>query len=410
MNYQRIAAEVFNQPILMEPARLEAVISALNSQITGHGLRDVTEQERRHAGYEVVKGVGVINVMGALVHRGSWLGAMCGLTGYDFLENALNTALDDDSVERIALVCDSGGGQASGAFDFSDKIYESRGIKPMTAIVSDAAYSACYLIASAADEVVVTRTGGVGSVGVVMAHADVSQSDAKQGLKLTYIHSGDHKVDGNPHEPLTDSAKGRLQAECDALYDLFIDTVARNRGMTTETVRATQALTYTGQKGIDIGFADRINSEGKELSRLFGMSNAASSRHSPLLITETPTMSDKDKAGSELTAEQVLGKTKAAKAEGVIEGATAERSRISTILEANSSKPKAANQVAFHTDMSVEAAAAFIGGMPEENKDKGAGLDELLDGTNPDLNDSPDSPEGPNVAELWGESFKKVGA
>ncbi|TOL42864.1 serine peptidase, partial [Vibrio parahaemolyticus] len=70
----------------------------------------------------------------------------------------------------ICLDIDSPGGEVAGCFDLVDLIYELRGKKPIYAILSENAYSAAYAIASAADKIYVPRTGGVGSVGVIVIH------------------------------------------------------------------------------------------------------------------------------------------------------------------------------------------------------------------------------------------------
>src|SRR5690606_8117872 len=76
--------------------------------------------------------------------------------------------------------------------------------------------------------------------------------------KLTYIHFGDHKIDGNPYEPLKPEVKARIQSRIDELGKVFVATVARNRGMDEKAVIDTQALTYTAQEAVSKGLADSI--------------------------------------------------------------------------------------------------------------------------------------------------------
>ena len=56
--------------------------------------------------------------------------------------------------------------------------------------------SAGYVLASQADRIVLPRTGAVGSIGVVVMHADLSGQLSDAGVTVTLIHSGAHKVDG----------------------------------------------------------------------------------------------------------------------------------------------------------------------------------------------------------------------
>ena len=127
----------------------------------------------------------------------------------------------------------------------ADLIRSVRQTKPVTAFVNDMAASAAYGIASAANEIVVSPTSIVGSIGVVMLHADRSGELAAQGVKPTLIFAGSHKVDGNPFEPLSDAVRADLQASVDAHYRQFLDTVAAGRGrkLTADMARATEART-----------------------------------------------------------------------------------------------------------------------------------------------------------------------
>ena len=43
---------------------------------------------------------------------------------------------------------------------------------------------------------------------------------------LTLIHSGQHKVDGNPYQPLPEAVQDDIQREIDVLRFLFAETVA----------------------------------------------------------------------------------------------------------------------------------------------------------------------------------------
>ena len=42
--------------------------------------------------------------------------------------------------------------------------------------------------------------------------------------------------------------------------ELFVETVARNRGLSVDVVRATEAGTFLGAKGVEAGLADTVMS------------------------------------------------------------------------------------------------------------------------------------------------------
>ncbi len=150
------------------------------------------------------------------------------------------------------------GGEVAGCFDLADEIYAARGVKPIRAILSESAYSAAYAIASAADHISVPRTGGVGSIGVILMHVDWSQKLEKDGVKVTIVTFGDRKGETSPMIPLSDQARDGLQAEIDEIGALFVNTVARNRGISADTVRNTQAAVYLAAEGVSLGLADVV--------------------------------------------------------------------------------------------------------------------------------------------------------
>jgi signal peptide peptidase SppA len=199
--------------------------------------------------------IGVINVSGGLVNRPMPGPSGGGPISYVAIRESFEALLQDDEIAAIVLHLESPGGMCSGCFDLVDYLYQARGKKPVHALVNDYAFSAAYAIASACDRIWVSRTGEVGSIGVVAFHYDWSGANAQFGVKVTPIYAGAHKIDFNPNFALSDEAKSRAQADIDGIYELFVTTVARNRGMTAEAVRQTEALTFQGAAAIDAGLA-----------------------------------------------------------------------------------------------------------------------------------------------------------
>lgn len=270
-NYPHLAQKLFNVPLAITPQKAEIVMAALADRF---GLArlfhadgrvvalddwddDIGEPAQARA-YEVVEGVAIIPVTGTLVQKLGTLRPYSGMTGYDGLRANLSMALADDAVRAIVLDIDSPGGEVAGCFDLADSIYKARGSKPIWSILTESAYSAAYALASACDRIVVPRTGGTGSVGVICMHVDMSKALGAAGVNVTLIHYGDRKADGADSRPLSDEALSRYQSDVDAMGELFVKTVARNRGLSVKTVRATQATTFLGAAGVEIGFADAV--------------------------------------------------------------------------------------------------------------------------------------------------------
>ena len=267
--FPHLAQRLFNTPLALRPEKAEVLMAALAERLgVTHMLREggpvrasFSEEFSEPAEdreYEVVAGVAVIPVTGTLVHKGGWMAAYSGLTGYDAIRSGFLQALDDPGVRAIALDVDSPGGEVSGCFDLVDTIYAARGTKPIHAILTESAYSAAYALASAADRIVVPRTGGVGSIGVIALLVDQSTAMAAAGVTVTIIQFGARKADGNQFRELPDDARAAFQEQVDDMGELFVDTVARNRGLAASKVRATEAATFLAARGVALGLADAV--------------------------------------------------------------------------------------------------------------------------------------------------------
>lgn len=370
-----LAMRVFNTPLLIAEDKLQAVLWVLSSRMN----IDVDQPDAdsavmqpaasvgrwenydraRNSGLLIERGVGILSITASLVNRGKWIGASSGLQSYDGIAQQLRMAADDERVRSILLDLNSYGGEAAGTAELAQEIREISAVKPVTALVADAAASAAYWIASAADEVVVTETGMVGSIGVVLTHQDLTGAAEKAGVKVTHIHAGSQKLVGNPFKSLTSSDREQLQAEVDKLYDLFTSRVAAYRQIPVDAVRKTEARVYRGADAVAAGLADRVMSGRALLAELQDRAIRGERRTKPgdKQMSKTTTQGGAETAQS-ATEEQIA----AARTEGAKAGATAERARCKAILTHPEAKgrEKLAAHLAFETDMSAESAGGML--------------------------------------------------
>jgi signal peptide peptidase SppA len=277
-----IPTRLLNAALMVAPQAIEEILTAVKPQETAaanaaYGVVDPeipyklktcaksgSDVEFTEAGYAIIDGVAVIDITGGLTYRAyNWW-----TTSYSDIRNSFRAAMADDRAISVLLLVDSPGGEVAGLFDLVDEVYTSRGTKPIIAIADDMALSAAYAIASAADEVYLTQTAQVGSIGVIAIHTDQSGFDANIGIKYTSIYAGEQKNDFNPHEPLNADGKEVLQAQVDKIYDMFTAIVARNRSLTQAAVIATQAGFYMGSAAIAAGLADGIVSANDIIRKL----------------------------------------------------------------------------------------------------------------------------------------------
>lgn len=264
-----LAARLFGVPLAIHRPKLDVILAVLGPRV---GLADLaaapgyTPPTRAMSGS--TPGVAVIPIHGTLVRRTVGLEAESGLTSYTGLAAQLDAAIGNQEVSAILLDIDSPGGESGGVFDLADRIRAAAQIKPVWAVANDMAFSAAYALASAASKVFVSRTGGVGSIGVIAMHIDQSEKDAQDGVRYTAVFAGDRKNDLNPHEPISSEAHAFLKAEVNRVYGLFVETVARHRGIEPSAVRDTEAGLFFGQAAVAIGLADAIGTFDDALAQL----------------------------------------------------------------------------------------------------------------------------------------------
>jgi len=293
-NRFRIASMIFNQPQMVTESMLDQAAAWANQQmslnivnLSVNGARPQmmeddgpyesaavrADEARRQAIADT--GVAMIPIHGVLVSRSTQLNVCETMTSYEEIRAQVNAALADPSVEHIAFDIDSPGGSTTGAFELADFLFAARDIKPMSAIVNYSAYSAAYLMASAIGDVSMSMTSGVGSVGVIAKHLDQSARNEQMGVKVTTVYAGAHKNDMSPHEPLTEQSLQFLNDMVQGYYTQFVDAVAKYRGIGADAVRGTEAGVFFGQKGVDIGFADQIETPQAAADRIAAQARQA---------------------------------------------------------------------------------------------------------------------------------------
>ena len=255
-----LAARLFGTPLLVHRAKLDVILAVLGERLNlAAPAADLAIPVPRVTPAQP-PGIAVIPIHGTLVKRVLGVEAASGLTSYGGIAQELEAALADPQVQGILLDIDSPGGEASGSFELARQIRHAATQKPVWAVANDAAYSAAYALAASAQRLIVTETGGVGSIGVIALHIDQSAKDAQEGYRYTAVTAGAHKNDFSPHHPLSDEAKAELQAEVDRLYGLFVEHVTAMRSLNADAVRATEAGLYFGANAITAGLADAVSS------------------------------------------------------------------------------------------------------------------------------------------------------
>jgi len=229
------------KPLLIEATKLDAA----------YGVRRP---------YRLQDGVAVIDIAGLLANEPSLFDAILfGATAYGDILAEVEQGIADPEVRAVLLRVNSPGGDSENAFETAAVLAELARQKPIWAVADNSMFSAAYLLATAAERIYVPEfTGGVGSIGIYAEHVDWSEYNRKLGVKVTYIAEGEGKTDGNPNEPLSETARAALEAEVRRLYGLFVSAVAQRRGLSEQAIRDMGAALKYGPEAVAAGLADRL--------------------------------------------------------------------------------------------------------------------------------------------------------
>jgi ClpP class serine protease len=458
MDYPRLLGRLLNRAHLVTPDRARLMLGVLASRagLSGFLVDDASPQPEKldvlvsdwngnrpdRKIYRVDNGMAILPVSGTLVSKLGTLDPWSGMTGYDGLMVKLGEALVDDDVKGIAFDFESPGGEVhSQLFELADMIAGST--KPTWAICSDYAYSAAYWLASQCDHITVPpNSGGVGSVGAVCLHTDMTKAYENAGVKVTVLRAGARKMEANPYEELPPDVAKEIEAELEVLRISFAEQVAKGRGIGLKDVLATEARTINSDEALKIGFADDLMTPsqafaafaadlsqsstgpvgGETQAQHIGGSTMAQNkptRGKPALADDqVPDDADAIEDDEEGDGDEApeSGKKPSVKDDADAEDgeedgkspAARERKRIAAIIGSKAATGRAdlAQHFAFNTSMSVKDALAALAHAPKA----GSGLaDAMASAGNPDLSPSAPTPgEQQAVEASWASSFKRV--
>lgn len=276
----RLSAEEIRAAIGDAPAQRQARVAALKAMgvqldaMRDDGPRPVLESAEQRAAREARDGggVAVVPAYGILTHRGHTVdNSSQALTSTERLASTLRALVRDPGVAAVCIDFDTPGGSVHGVQELADTIYGLRGEKPIVGVANANANSGGYWAISQCDEVVITPSGGVGSIGVIMAHEDLSGKMEKDGRKVEYVYSGENKAEGNPTGPLSDKTRAHYQALSDTYYEAFTKAVARGRKQGLDVVRSDawgRGRIVLARDAVANGMADRVDTLENTIARL----------------------------------------------------------------------------------------------------------------------------------------------
>lgn len=334
---------------------------------------------------EIRGSVAVIPVVGPLFRRANLFTRVSGATSYDVVAQDLRAAVDNPSVKSIVLNVDSPGGMASGVSELASHVHDARAQKNVVAYIGGMGASAAYWLASAASSVVASRTALIGSVGVVVGVGKKGDEEEIVSSQSPY-----KRVD-----PSTSEGRARIQATVDNLAAIFIEEVAKYRGVSDEHVSTKfgQGDVLLGQQAQSAGMIDRLGTFEGLISELNSTQDTTRKNHMtreqlqsehPALVQQIAS-EERSRAEAEHKALTEMAAADVEKAKA--QASKDERERIIGILSHAEAKGREALalKLAGMPTMSVDGAAELLSATPKTVSAAGSEFEAAMRETNPKI-------------------------
>ncbi|MBX9456136.1 MAG: S49 family peptidase [Rhizobium sp.] len=195
----------------------------------------------------------IVPVYGPLVARFSY-----GYFSYEEIIRDLRLAAGTAGITRILMEIDSPGGIGFMIDSVPAVIAEITQTIPVDGHIRGIGASAAYWIASAGGRVTADRTSLVGSVGALIHYVDLEGILTKLGGTVIEAIAQQSPNKRLPHE--SDAGKAELQAIVDDAGQMFVEALARHRGVAVETILETygQGLVFAAPAALSRGMIDAI--------------------------------------------------------------------------------------------------------------------------------------------------------
>lgn len=237
-----------NSVWLIHPEKLKTMTEVLVKKATEDmdgslNLLKLEPKEQKPAYVQRVGRIAVLNIEGVLVPKASWLDTLCGFVSTIELQNQFETLVADPTIERIVIYLDSPGGISIAIPEFANAIYEARSEKEIVAFTDYYMCSAAYWLGAAAEQLVVTPSSIIGSIGTYISL--IKEKPETNEYDIHIIQAGENKLFGSPDTPLTDDEITYFQQKVDQHYETFTETMAQYRNISQEEIKNTKASYYT---------------------------------------------------------------------------------------------------------------------------------------------------------------------
>jgi protease-4 len=258
------------QPLLIEPAKAKAYLDKVEAfdptRIAGE-LDDVMEMLFGPQPQMIKSGtVAVIPVKGVIGNGLTELEKMMGSVDVEDVEEMLEEAERDPAIKVVIFDFDTPGGTVTGVPELAKRIRKCA--KKTVGWTCKQSCSAGMWLMSQCDEVFVSPSSIVGSIGVYIPVLDISKAYEHEGVSVDVIASGWAKAAGYPGTKMTEAQRKLFLDDVVECHQWFIGDVSSVR--TYAQTEDMQGQCWSGKKAAEKMLVDGLLDTFDDLLKYIG--------------------------------------------------------------------------------------------------------------------------------------------
>lgn len=186
----------------------------------------------------------------------------------------IDEARENKEIKGVLFSIDSPGGAVAPSVEIAYAIKRLRETKPTVVYAAGIMASGGYYSAIWGSEIIANPGSMIGSIGVIMQGADISELMQKVGVKTQVVHAGTYKQVGTFDRPWSSVERAELDKVISGTYNLFVRDVSRARKLNVNKSREyADAHIFTADQAKAVGLVDKIGVEFDAKKRVEALTN-----------------------------------------------------------------------------------------------------------------------------------------
>jgi signal peptide peptidase SppA len=251
MNALSNAFKTFS-PMLIEPAKAKAYLDKVESvplsQLANSDIEDMMELIFGPTPVLIKSGsIGIIPVKGVIGSGLTEIEKMMGAVDVEDIQEMLEECERDANIKTVVFDFDTPGGTVTGVPELASRIKNTK-LRSIGWSCKQCCSAGIWLM-SQCDEVYVSPSSMIGSIGVYIPVYDISEAYKEEGVAVDVIKSGWAKAAGYPGTKMTEQQRKLFEDDVKETHDWFIGDVISVRSFAK--VEDMQGQCWSGRKAAE---------------------------------------------------------------------------------------------------------------------------------------------------------------